>query len=205
MDEYSPKRHDIAQLKFLCETLYHDCLANLEESNHGWVNDPTSAINLQLNELIEHIATFALNYKIKYNEDNKLIEQIDEYLDDTFMLFSSYGINMQDLQKWRKSGNRLFRCLSMRRKRILRVYLVRIITTMGRSMSEKPLTKTDYLMRLRRCQTIDTLERVIEKNKYELSDNELAVFYSAADHRLAELTMNKLYDKIPSSVWKFIR
>ncbi|MFP1483031.1 hypothetical protein ACLB1S_07825 [Escherichia coli] len=38
MDEYSPKRHDIAQLKFLCETLYHDCLANLEESNHGWVN-----------------------------------------------------------------------------------------------------------------------------------------------------------------------
>ena len=95
MDEYSPKRHDIAQLKFLCETLYHDCLANLEESNHGWVNDPTSAINLQLNEL---------------NEDNKLIEQIDEYLDDTFMLFSSYGINMQDLQKWRKSGNRLFRC-----------------------------------------------------------------------------------------------
>ena len=88
MDEYSPKRHDIAQLKFLCETLYHD----------------------QLNELIEHIATFALNYKIKYNEDNKLIEQIDEYLDDTFMLFSSYGINMQDLQKWRKSGNRLFRC-----------------------------------------------------------------------------------------------
>lgn len=64
-------------------------------------------------------------------------------------------------------------------------------------MSEKPLTKTDYLMRLRRCQTIDTLERVIEKNKYELSDNELAVFYSAADHRLAELTMNKLYDKIP--------
>lgn len=72
-------------------------------------------------------------------------------------------------------------------------------------MSDKPLTKTDYLMRLRRCQTIDTLERVIEKNKYELSDNELAVFYSAADHRLAELTMNKLYDKIPTSVWKFIR
>ena len=71
-------------------------------------------------------------------------------------------------------------------------------------MSDKPLTKVDYLMRLRRCQSIDTLERVIEKNKYELSDNELAVFYSAADHRLAELTMNKLYDKIPSSVWKFV-
>ena len=107
MDEYSPKRHDIAQLRFLCETLYHDCLANLEESNHGWVNDPTSAVNLQLNELIEHIATFALNYKIKYTEDNKLVAQVDEYLDDTFTLFSNYGINSTDLQKWKKSGNRI--------------------------------------------------------------------------------------------------
>ena len=89
MDEYSPKRHDIAQLKFLCETLYHDCLANLEESNHGWVNDPTSAINLQLNELIEHIATFALNYKIKYNEDNKLIEQANCFITSSAVIFRS--------------------------------------------------------------------------------------------------------------------
>lgn len=72
-------------------------------------------------------------------------------------------------------------------------------------MNNQSLTKTDYLMRLRRCRSIDTLERVIEKNKYELSDDELAVFYSAADHRLAELTMNKLYDKVPGSVWKFVR
>ena len=67
------------------------------------------------------------------------------------------------------------------------------------------MTKTDYLMRLRKCTTIDTLERVIEKNKYELSDDELELFYSAADHRLAELTMTKLYDKIPTAVWKFVR
>jgi len=72
-------------------------------------------------------------------------------------------------------------------------------------MSDKTLTITDYLMRLRRCRSIDTLERVIEKNKYELPDNELAIFYSAADHRLAELTMNKLYDKVPVSVCKFVR
>lgn len=110
MDEYSPKRHDIAQLKFLCENLYHDCLTALDDSNHGWVNDPASAINLQLNELIEHIEDFALNYKIKYDEDNTLIEQVDEYLNDTFMLFSHYGISTQDLQKWHKSGNRVFRC-----------------------------------------------------------------------------------------------
>ncbi|WGL94578.1 HHA domain-containing protein [Arsenophonus nasoniae] len=67
------------------------------------------------------------------------------------------------------------------------------------------MTKIDYLMRLRKCTTIETLERVIEKNKYELFEDELELFYSAADHRLAELTMNKLYDKIPSSVWKYVR
>ena len=72
-------------------------------------------------------------------------------------------------------------------------------------MSQTPLTKTDYLMRLRRCRSIDTLERVIEKNKYELSDEDLVVFYSAADHRLAELTMNKLYDKVPATVWTYVR
>lgn len=72
-------------------------------------------------------------------------------------------------------------------------------------MIDKILTKTDYLMRLRRCRSIDTLERVIEKNRYELSDDELEVFNSAADHRLAELTMNKLYDKVPISVWKYVR
>lgn len=43
------------------------------------------------------------------------------------------------------------------------------------------------------------------KKKYELSEDELELFYSAADHRLAELTMNKLYDKVPSSVWKYVR
>lgn len=72
-------------------------------------------------------------------------------------------------------------------------------------MFEKFLTKIDYLMRLRRCQIIDTLERVIEKNKYELLDNELVVFYLVVDYCFVELIMNKLYDKIFFLVWKFIR
>ncbi|PRD17217.1 Hha toxicity modulator TomB [Pantoea coffeiphila] len=108
MDEYSPRRHDIAQLKFLCENLYDESMATLGDSHHGWVNDPTSAINLQLNDLIEHIAAFTMNYKIKHADDTDLIGQIDDYLDDTFMLFSNYGINAQDLQRWQKSAKRLF-------------------------------------------------------------------------------------------------
>ncbi|EDW1411312.1 hemolysin activation protein, partial [Salmonella enterica subsp. enterica] len=42
-------------------------------------------------------------------------------------------------------------------------------------------------------------------NRYKLSDDELEMFNSAADHRLAELTMNRLYDKVPASVWQFVR
>ncbi|SSK21805.1 hemolysin expression modulating protein [Klebsiella pneumoniae] len=36
-------------------------------------------------------------------------------------------------------------------------------------MSDKPLTKTDYLMRLRRCQTIDTLERGASLKKINMN------------------------------------
>nr|WP_309141567.1 Hha/YmoA family nucleoid-associated regulatory protein [Escherichia coli] len=33
----------------------------------------------------------------------------------------------------------------------------------------------------------------------------MEAFNSAVDHRLAELTMNKLYDKVPASVWKHVK
>ncbi len=51
----------------------------------------------------------------------------------------------------------------------------------------------------------ETLEKVAESNRYKLSADELESFNSAADHRLAELTMNRLYDKVPASVWQFVR
>ncbi len=35
MDEYSPKRHDIAQLKFLCENLYDEGIATWETVTMG--------------------------------------------------------------------------------------------------------------------------------------------------------------------------
>ncbi|AML59741.1 Toxin overexpression modulator in biofilms [Serratia rubidaea] len=112
MDEYSPKRHDIAQLKFLCENLYDEGIATLGDSHHGWVNDPTSAVNLQLNELIEHIASFVMSYKIKYMDESDFSELVEEYLDDTYTLFSNYGINDSDLRRWQKTKRRLFRMFS---------------------------------------------------------------------------------------------
>lgn len=66
------------------------------------------------------------------------------------------------------------------------------------------MTKDTWLLRLRRCRSIDTLEKIIDRNRYILSDGELEFFNSAVDHRLAELTMGKLYDKIPPEVWKYV-
>lgn len=66
-------------------------------------------------------------------------------------------------------------------------------------------TKQDWLFQLRKCQFRETLDKIIEKNEHSLSAGELVTFYSAADHRLAEIIMNKLFDKIPASVWQHVR
>ncbi|MEX7549522.1 hemolysin expression modulator Hha [Klebsiella pneumoniae] len=68
------------------------------------------------------------------------------------------------------------------------------------------MTKQEWIFRLRRCTYIkETLERIIEKNQYSLSDDELEHFNAAVDHRLAEMTMGKLYDRVPPGVWKFVK
>lgn len=65
--------------------------------------------------------------------------------------------------------------------------------------------KVDFLMQFRRCASVETLEKVIDHMKERLPDAELVEFYGAADHRLAELTMGKLFDKVPCSVWQFVK
>ncbi|WP_407308624.1 hemolysin expression modulator Hha [Klebsiella quasipneumoniae] len=68
------------------------------------------------------------------------------------------------------------------------------------------MTKQEWIFRLRRCTSKETLERIIEKNQYSLSDDELEHFNAAVDHRLAEMmTMGKLYDRVPPGVWKFVK
>ena len=67
------------------------------------------------------------------------------------------------------------------------------------------MTRQDWLMMLRHCTQRATLERIIEKKNYELSCADLAVFWGAADHRLAELITGRLYDRIPVGVWQFVR
>ncbi|EEZ2101556.1 hemolysin expression modulator Hha [Escherichia coli] len=66
-------------------------------------------------------------------------------------------------------------------------------------------TKQEWLYQLRRCSSVNTLEKIIYKNRDSLSTSESESFNSAADHRLAELITGKLYDRIPKEIWKYVR
>ncbi|MCO7857666.1 transcriptional regulator [Escherichia coli] len=46
--------------------------------------------------------------------------------------------------------------------------------------------------------------KVNSHTRYKLTLAELEAFNSAVDNWLAELTMNKLYDRAPASVWKYV-
>lgn len=74
----------------------------------------------------------------------------------------------------------------------------------NRVLSGGKVSKKDCLYKLRRCSSLDTLDRVIEKSKYEMTDKEFIEFLTAADHRYAEIKMGRLYDKIPKAVWALV-
>lgn len=51
---------------------------------------------------------------------------------------------------------------------------------------------------------MDTLETVYEHLKFEGDPKEEFAFTSAYDHRKAELTVGKLFDRVPAHVWKLV-
>lgn len=65
--------------------------------------------------------------------------------------------------------------------------------------------KTEWLLQFRRYSTKETVEKMAERIAERLDGNEYLYFQSAVDHRLAELTMNRLYDKIPVEVWHYVK
>jgi len=66
------------------------------------------------------------------------------------------------------------------------------------------MKKSDYLMKLRRCISLETLEKVYSHKIHALPPEEINAFNSAYDHRKAELTLGKNYDKIPASAWRLV-
>ncbi|QZX98199.1 hypothetical protein K6R05_21925 (plasmid) [Pantoea alfalfae] len=67
------------------------------------------------------------------------------------------------------------------------------------------MTKTDWLMRFRRCRSIDTLETVYEHLKYKSDSKEEFAITLAYDHRKAELKVGKLFDRVRAQVWKLVK
>ncbi|EJJ0671525.1 hemolysin expression modulator Hha [Cronobacter sakazakii] len=66
------------------------------------------------------------------------------------------------------------------------------------------MNKQDWLFKLRKVTDQSTLEKIIERKEYSLTPGELIVFYSAADHRLAEITVGRLFDKVPAHIWRYV-
>lgn len=73
------------------------------------------------------------------------------------------------------------------------------------STKEKENLQKKYLMRFRRCSSLETLEKVFESLREKLSGKELDAMMSASDHRRAEITHNTLWDKVPASAWRNVK
>lgn len=107
MDEYSPKNYDISELKYLCNSLNREAISSLQKTNTHWVNDLSSPQSASFNELIEHIAAFVWQYKIKYPKENLVISLVEEYLDETYDLFGSPVITLSEIIDWQSMNQNL--------------------------------------------------------------------------------------------------
>lgn len=67
------------------------------------------------------------------------------------------------------------------------------------------MTKTDWLMKFRRCHALETLETVYENLSYKIPDDEGFAMTQAYDHRKAEFAAGKLFDRVPGYVWRFVK
>lgn len=69
---------------------------------------------------------------------------------------------------------------------------------------EIPMTRTEWLMKFRRYQTAETLEKVYEHLTYTGDPAEACAMTQAYDHRKAEFATGKLFDRVPAHVWRYV-
>lgn len=67
------------------------------------------------------------------------------------------------------------------------------------------MTKHEWLLKFRRCRTLDTLEKVYEHRKYAGDSADELSMTQAYDHRKAEFAAGKLFDRVPAHVWRFVK
>ena len=80
-----------------------------------------------------------------------------------------------------------------------------IINALNSKINWNDMTKTDWLMKFRRCHTLETLETVYENLSYKIPDDEGFAMTQAYDHRKAEFAAGKLFDRVPAYVWRFVK
>ncbi|HHU1575944.1 TPA: Hha/YmoA family nucleoid-associated regulatory protein [Escherichia coli] len=66
------------------------------------------------------------------------------------------------------------------------------------------MNKLDYLLKFRRSSSLETLEKVFEHMRDNIESQEIVAFMSAYDHRKAEITVGKIFDKVPPSIWRLV-
>lgn len=70
------------------------------------------------------------------------------------------------------------------------------------------MTVQDYLLKFRKINSLESLEKLFDHLNYTLSDNQDIInMYRAADHRRAELVSGgRLFNvgEVPKSVWRYV-
>ncbi len=70
------------------------------------------------------------------------------------------------------------------------------------------MTALDYLMKFRKVNNLDSLEKLYDHLNYSLTDDQDIInMYRAADHRRAELVSGgRLFDMgcVPKTVWRYV-
>ncbi len=70
------------------------------------------------------------------------------------------------------------------------------------------MTALDYLLKFRKVNNLDSLEKLYDHLNYSLTDDsEIINMYRAADHRRAELVSGgRLFDmgRVPKTVWRYV-
>jgi len=70
------------------------------------------------------------------------------------------------------------------------------------------MTVQDYLLKFRKINSLESLEKLFDHLNYTLSDNhEIINMYRAADHRRAELVSGgRLFNvgEVSKSVWRYV-
>lgn len=66
-------------------------------------------------------------------------------------------------------------------------------------------SKMEYVRQLRRLYDAKHLEQVVDHMSNKLSAEEDFILQAAADHRRAEMALNRYFDKVPKEAWRYVR